>query len=233
MFLTTHLNNMVKAIAIDLDDTLLDTSGILAPQATRDAFNCLIENGLKLSLEECEVMRIELIKSMSHRDVFDKLAREYGTEQTRASSKQVIDLFYSPILPLTLPLLEGARKNLDYLKSKYALYLVTAGTEISQLRKAKALGIDRDFKKIFVVNSLIKKRKKDAFLEILALEKIRANELLCIGNSISSEISDALAINALACYFVFGEDRGDKNDLPREPHFVVHNHSELLKTCQL
>ena len=71
---------MIKAIAIDLDDTLLDTSGILAPQATRDAFSCLIENGLKLSLAECEAMRIELIKSISHRDVFEKLASEYATK---------------------------------------------------------------------------------------------------------------------------------------------------------
>ena len=224
---------MIKAIAIDLDDTLLDTSGILAPRATLEAFSCLIENGLRLSLAECEAMRVELIKSISHRDVFEKLAREYGTELTRASAKKVIDLFYSPILPDKLPLLEGARENLDYLKNKYALYLVTAGTEISQLRKAKALGISQDFKKIFVVNSLVKKRKKDAFLEILKLESISPDELLCIGNSISSEITDAMEIDAIACYFEFGEDRGQLSDLPRLPHFRIHHHSELIATCRL
>ena len=197
---------MIKSIAIDLDDTLLDTSGILAPQATREAFSSLIENGLSLTLTECESMRVELIKSLSHRDVFEKLANEYGTDATRAAVKQVIDLFYSPILPDKLPLLEGARANLDYLKTKYALYLVTAGTEISQLRKARALSIEKDFKKIFVVNSLIKKRKKDSFLEILSLEKIAPEELLVIGNSISSEMTDAMLINAVTCYFEFGED---------------------------
>jgi putative hydrolase of the HAD superfamily len=224
---------MIKAIAIDLDDTLLDTSGILAPQATRDAFNCLIENGLKLSLAECEAMRVELVKSLSHRDVFEKLANEYGTDQTRASVKQVIELFYSPILPDTLPLLEKARENIDYLKAKYSLYLVTAGTEISQLRKARALGIEKDFKKIFVVNSILKKRKKDAFLEILKLEGIEAEQLLCIGNSISSEMKDAMAINAVTCYFEFGEDRGHLSDLPRAPHFRIHNHADLIPTCRL
>ena len=110
---------------------------------------------------------------------------------------------------------------------------MTAGTEISQLRKAKALGIEDDFKKIFVVNSLIKKRKKDAFLDILQLEKISPEELLCIGNSISSEMTDAMAINAMTCYFEFGEDRGQLSDLPHAPHFRIHNHAELIKTCRL
>ena len=34
---------MIKVIAFDLDDTLLDTSGLLAPKATRDAFDILIK----------------------------------------------------------------------------------------------------------------------------------------------------------------------------------------------
>lgn len=224
---------MIKAIAIDLDDTLLDTSGLLAPKATEDAFSCLIKNGLQLDIAQCEARRLELIKSISHREVFEILARQYGNQQTIQVLPDVIKLFYDPVLPDKLPLMDGARENIDYLKSKYNLYLVTAGTEAAQIQKAKSLGITNDFKKIYVVNSLLKKRKKDSFLEIIESEGIGTSNLLCIGNSISSEITDALAINALACYFEFGEDRGDINKLPRKPHFHIKHHKELISACQL
>ena len=224
---------MIKAIAIDLDDTLLDTSGLLAPRATQDAFVYLINNGLKLTLAECEAQRIELIKTISHRDAFEKLTYEYGDENTKKVLAETIRLFYEPLIPPRLPMLDGARENIDYLKSRYKLFLVTAGTESAQLNKIKSLGIESDFEKIFVVNSLLKKRKKDAFNEIIASQKIEAAQLLCIGNSILSEIKDALEIQALACYFEYGENRGEITSLPRQPHFHIKHHRELISTCQL
>lgn len=224
---------MIKAIAIDLDDTLLDTSGLLAPRATQDAFVYLINNGLRLTLEECEAQRIELIKTLSHRDVFEKLANEFGNDKTRKIVPETIHLFYDPLIPPRLPLLEGARENLDYLKSRYDLYLVTAGSEKAQLNKARALEIENDFKKIIIVNSLLKKRKKDAFLEITDSLKIEPAELLCIGNSVFSEIADALDINATACYFEYGENRGEISALPRPPHYRIKHHRELISTCHL
>ena len=224
---------MIKAIAFDLDDTLLDTSGILAPRATRDAFDHLLRHGLKLSLDECEKLRLQMILTHSHRDVFEKLARDHGTEDTLAALTDTICLFYEPTIPAHLPLMEGARQNLDELKRRYPLFLVTAGNEKAQRQKAAALGITSDFQKIFIVDSLSKKRKKDAFLEIIRQQNIQPTELLCIGNSISSEITDALSIGAIACYFEFGENRGHISDLPRAPHYHVRHHSELIATCRL
>lgn len=233
MTLVAHCFEMIKAIAIDLDDTLLNTSGLLAPKATLDAFNFLIKNGLSLSLQECEAQRIELIKTISHREVFEKLAYDYGTEQTKKILPETIQLFYDPNIPTSLPLMEGARQNIDYLKNKYHLYLVTAGAERSQLSKAKALGVDTDFERIFIVNSLLKNRKKDVFDNIIKTLKISSEQLLCVGNSISSEIKDALAVNATACYFEFGENRGEIAQLPRLPHYHIKHHSQLVPTCRL
>jgi len=224
---------MIKAIAIDLDDTLLDTSRLLAPKATFEAFNYLIKNGLSLTLAECEALRTELIKSISHKEVFEKLTLAHGNKQTLNVLSQAINLFYDPEIPKNLPLIEGARENIAYLKSKYHFYLVTAGTERSQLRKTKALGIDNDFENIFIVNSLRKNRKKDIFINIINNLNIDPAELLCIGNSISSEITDALAVEALACYFEHGENRGQISQLPRKPHFHIKHHSELITTCRL
>ena len=225
---------MIRAIAFDLDDTLIDTSGILAPKATLDAFKILLDSGLSLTIEDCERIRLELIKSVSHKDVFEHLAKTHGTQQTESALQQAVDAFYSPVLPEKLPLLPGALDNLKYLKPKYPMYVVTAGFEVAQNDKIKTLGIKNFFKQIFVINSLAKQRKKDSFLKILELEKIKPEELLCIGNSLSSEIKDALSIGAKTCYFQFGEDRGEVDqEFYKKINYRVTNHFDLIETCEL
>lgn len=225
---------MIRAIAFDLDDTLLDTSGLLVPKATRHSFQILIQHGLKLTLDQCEQNRIDLIRTVSHKDVFQILADKYGTAVTSSAVPAAIQAFYQPPIPATLPLIAGARENIDYLKKKYSLYVVTAGAEDTQKNKAEALGITQDFKKIYVTDSLKKQRKENAFLDIINSNRLKSDELLCVGNSLSSEIYDALKIGAKACYFEFGEDRGKISLLKEEqPHFHVRHHSELILSCRL
>lgn len=225
---------MIKAIAFDLDDTLLDTTGILVPKASSEAFEILIRNGLNLALEVCQLQRLKMIQTMSHKDVFKILAEQHGNEQTAAAVPDAIRAFYEPTLPDTLPLLPGAIENIHFLKEKYKLFLVTAGTESAQRMKAKLLGIESYFQAIYVVNSLDKKRKADAFLDIIQKNNLKNEELLCIGNSLSSEIFDAMKIGAKACYFEFGEERTAFPTDPKDkPHFHVRNHHELIKICKL
>ncbi len=113
-------------------------------------------------------------------------------------------------------------------------YQFGSGYESAQKQKAKALGIDQDFKKIFVVNSLQKERKLGSFEKILELENIKPHELLCIGNSLSSEIKDAKKLGAVACYFEFGEDRGPVSLNPAEkPDYHVKHHFDIIPTCKL
>jgi putative hydrolase of the HAD superfamily len=224
----------IRAIAFDLDDTLMDTTGILVPRAAQNAFQILIDAGLNLTLDECEEKRTQMIKNVSHKDVFSTLAKDHGSEKTLLALDLANKAFYEPELPLQLPLLEGARQNIDQLKKNYSLYVVTAGYESAQKQKAKALGIDQDFKKIFVVNSLQKERKLGSFEKILELENIKPHELLCIGNSLSSEIKDAKKLGAVACYFEFGEDRGPVSLNPAEkPDYHVKHHFDIIPTCKL
>ena len=150
------------------------------------------------------------------------------------SVPEAIKAFYEPSIPAHLPLLPGALKNIQYLKAKYPLYLVTAGVDLVQRKKAEALGVASEFQKIYVTNSLLKEKKAKTFLEIIKDQNIRAQELLCIGNSLQSEIVDALKIGATACYFEFGEDRGFVSTLDSEkPQFHIRHHDELITTCKL
>ncbi len=224
----------LKSIAFDLDDTLIDTSGLLAPHAAKNAFQILIDAGLELQFEECENLRHEKIKLMSHKDLFQYLSDKYGNETTSLKVPDAIQAFYHPEIPKPLPLLPGALDNLNYLKNKYTLFLVTAGLSEAQFSKIYAAQIQDYFKKIFVVNSIKNEKKLNAFQNILTLEKIQPQELFCIGNSLSSEIKDGCALGATTCYFEFGEDRGINVDqITFQPDFHIQNHHELLTTCNL
>ncbi len=224
----------IRAIAFDLDDTLLDTSGKLSPQAAQNAFQILIDAGLNLTLEECEQKRTEMIRTISHKEVFEKLAQDFGTETTQAATPRATKAFYEPDVPEKLHLLSGALENLEYLSQNYALYLVTAGNASAQKQKIAALRIGHFFKKIFIVNSLVKERKIHSFQKILELENIASSKLLCIGNSLSSEITDAVQLKAKSCFFDFGEDRGQIEQLTKlNPDFRVKEHKELISVCQL
>lgn len=224
----------IRAIAFDLDDTLMDTTGILVPNAAKNAFQILIDAGLTLTLAECEEKRTQLIKNISHKDVFTILAAKFGTEKTLLVLDLANRAFYEPKLPKYLPLLDGAIENILALKNSYSLYIVTAGYETAQNEKIRALGIESHFKKIFVVNSLAKERKFSSFEKILKIENIQPHELLCIGNSLSSEIADAKKIGAVACYFEFGEDRGTVSiESDEKPDYHVRKHSDVIAACKL
>ncbi len=224
----------ITTIAFDLDDTLLNTSGLLVPAASKQAFNILIEHGLKISLDECERQRREAIKTISHKDLFLHLAKTYGTKQTLAAVEKATRAFYEPQLPEHLPLIDGAESIIHELKNKYHLYIVTAGYESGQKNKIKSLKIGNLFKGIFVVNNLNNERKIDAFRQILTLENIQPENLLCIGNSLSSEIRDAKELGAVSCYFEFGEDRGKIPTDPKyRPDYHIKEIGQLTDACKI
>lgn len=224
----------IKVIAFDLDDTLLNTTELLVPKASKQAFSLLIEHGLTLSLDQCEAFRLDLIKQISHKDLFKHLAEKYGSPETINYADLASQLFYNPQLPDDLQLVEGAQKVLDYCYQKYTLYLVTAGFEHAQIAKTKNLKIEKYFKQIFVVNSLENQKKKTVFQQILKQENLLPSNLLCVGNSLSSEIKDAKEINAKTCYFEFGEDRGHSPLNPiYKPDFHVNKMDDFIKTCQI
>ena len=59
--------NMIRAIAFDLDDTLINTSGILAPKATLDAFKILKDNYMdKITICEKYKEKTDNIESTFH-----------------------------------------------------------------------------------------------------------------------------------------------------------------------
>ncbi|QLY25072.1 HAD hydrolase-like protein [Bdellovibrio sp. KM01] len=225
---------MIKSIAFDLDDTLVDTSGLLVPMASQRACEAMIAAGVCISLEECMRIREELAANLSHTEIFTKIANQYGTNTPGKAVHDALEMFYNPEVPPVLPLLAGATENLLHLKEQYNLYLVTMGSYEAQVRKIQALGVEKFFKKIYILNGFIGEKKESAFQDILAREGHSPDELISIGNRLSSEIRDGKRVGARTCYFAHGEHIGEQPVFPEDhPDFTITQHKDLITVCGL
>ena len=223
-----------KSIAFDLDDTLLDTSGILVPDAARRACEALRAAGVNCSLSECLEIRQTMAQDYSHQEIFSFINEKFGTKADPIPVERALEKFYNPDVPENLPLLPGSNENLEKLKKNYSLFLVTMGAYESQVKKIRSLNIEHHFQKIYILNNFAGEKKETAFRDILKLRGHGPEQLLSIGNRLSSEIRDAKRIGAKTCYFAYGEHVGETPQYPEDhPDFTIFHHRDLINTCGL
>lgn len=224
----------IKCIAFDLDDTLLDTTRLLVPAASTQAYEAMRSLGLDCRFEDYEQMRVQMAPAFSHKEIFKKVAEKFAPHRHDEITEAGIHHFYNPKIPAQLPLIEGANEVLETLKSKYTFFLVTSGAIETQRKKVEATGQAHYFKKLFFVDGFRNQRKQDAFAEIIQIEKIHAQQLLSVGNRLHQEIRQAKMCGAQTCYFEYGEHVGEKPECKEDhPDFVVHQMKDLIKICNL
>lgn len=223
-----------KSLAFDLDDTLLDTSHLLVPMASRNACEAMIEAGLRCNLQECMRLRHLMAAELSHSEIFARIINQFGSDNNELALQKALEKFYRPDVPGALPLMPGALENLKSLAQKYKLFLVTQGDRETQRKKIQALDIEKFFAKVFILDSFAGQKKETAFRQIIQEEHLQPEEFLSIGNRLSSEIRDAKRCGSDTCYFAFGEHFGEQVQFPEDrPDFTITHHQELIHTCGL
>jgi len=228
-----------KAIAFDLDDTLIDTTNELIPFACRKIHSYLLTEGYPNTFEEFDISRKEYVKTKSHKDFFKNLVSSFPVKLASEAPLVVANLnrlFYEPDVPSNLGLMPGAEYNLKTLGAKYHVFIVTAGVVSAQHKKLAQLNIDRFVKKenILVVAEGAFSTKRAAFEKILKDTGIQPEQLLSIGNRLSQEIRMAKQVGAKTCYYQHGEHAEDvAQDHFEIPDYTIHTHKELITACQL
>lgn len=221
---------MIRAIAFDLDDTLIDTTGLLVPDAAKQACEAMIAKGYQGGLETCLRERASLATQLSHREIFPRIAGDLLKEAGAAG----VERFYNPQLPSFIPLIDGAEEVLQALTGRYRLYLVTAGAPLTQQRKIQASGLESRFVECFTVDGFNGGTKVDAFREIIRREGISPSALLAVGNRLSQEIRAAKSLGGTTCHFVFGEHASETPKNPDEnPDFSIERWPEFIPACRL
>lgn len=224
-------------IAFDLDDTLLDTSLLLIPNAAREACQAMITAGLNARLEECLIKRDELARHGRRKNLYRELVTHFGTtggaapEQVARAGDQA---FHNRSVEPTITPITGTTELLAKLRESYQLYLVTSGHPITQSEKIRILNIAGYFKKVLIVDATRDERKRDAFERIQAESGATAARHLSVGNRVDTDIAEARELGWKGCWVRYGEHAAM---LPatklEEPDFQIRQIMELKAACHL
>ncbi len=185
------------AIVFDLDDTLIDTSRVF--YSIREKFIELLQE-LSFSravvlqtfdrIDEININRFGYISErmlVSMRETYEELTlgtgASFSAATLRAISKGLSGAQY--IVPRPMP---WSRSLLRWCSRRYALALVTRGSEALQNAKIERLGIRQFFKVIRIVS----RKDVKTFVDTLAL--LGCDPYLCtsVGDSVSHDIVPAI-----------------------------------------
>lgn len=228
----------VSAIIFDLDDTLFDTHNTLTPLANEEACQAMIAAGLDANLAECLQTKEQLQKEHPRQDIFSLLAKHFGqkVDSSLKDEEFLANLgrhtFYSREIEEDIKPFAGVIPLLAFLKNHAMLFLVTSGEEKTQQKKIDKLKIKKFFNKIYFVNHLEGQRKLGAFQKIQQFTHFSSQAILCVGDRIDREITDAQKLGFHTClihrYGVV------THSLPHiQPEYVVTHVNEIRRILEI
>lgn len=224
-------------LVFDLDDTLLDTYGQLIPPASREACSAMIEAGLATDVQSCLLARDEIARTNGRADLYRNLVARFGV-RAGANEDQVASsghkAFHERSVERDITLFAGTRDMLRDLRSRYRLYLVTAGAPGTQQEKIDILKIEDSFDEVHIVNIMRGESKGQAFASILKTHGGEPVRYLSIGNRLDTDIAPAKRLGFKTCWVTYGEyaytSPKDEFELP---DYEIADMEELIPTCRL
>lgn len=216
---------MIKALLIDIDNTILD-------------FDAYVQEGMKNGFEKFGLPPYEdymndifwKINSKMWQDIEDGVITYQDLLNTRwnkvfaalgfscdgcAFEKYFKGCLFDSAIPI-----EGAYELLEYLKPRYPLYVASNGAyaqQVNRLTKGNMLGY---FKKLFISEKIGFSKPSDKFFDY-CIEKIgedigekpQPDEIMIIGDSLSSDISGAISYGIKTCFYDKNK-KGNGGDIP-------------------
>jgi putative hydrolase of the HAD superfamily len=190
---------MKRVLILDLDNTIYPVNSIAGH---------LFGELFKLIDEQLEPGDYDMVTKAKHeltRRPYQHVADEFGfSAELKAKGMEMLNNieFTSPMFPF-----EEYDEVRDIAIDKY---LVTTGFTKLQLSKVKMLGIEADFKGIYIVDpEKSTKTKKDIFAMIMAENSYATEEVLVIGDDPKSEIKAAIDLGIDTFLFDPGDNHTD------------------------
>ncbi|MFV5693751.1 HAD family hydrolase [Flavobacterium sp. LT1R49] len=179
---------MKKAIILDLDNTIFSTPSI-GDKLFADLYYLL-----EINLSEFEG-DLENLKKDINRKPFSVVAKQY--KMTQSLYKDALQLLSELTYNETI---EPFPDYNEVTKIQCDKFLVTSGFPKLQNSKVKQLGIEKNFKGIYIVDTVMTNdTKKNVFKKILHYYNYDTSEVVVIGDDPESEIAAAeeLGIDAI------------------------------------
>ncbi len=201
-----------KHIYIDLDRTLWDFEAN-ANEAFRDIFNIYNLGNIIPDFEKFVETYIYYNELLWNRYSQGKIKKELlRTERFRltlnrfnisdAKFTKLISESYMEITPQKSILVDGAIETLEYLKTKYSLYILTNGFPEVQYTKIRNSGLDSYFAKIITSEDAGRHKPHRRIFEY-ALKSVNAkkNESIMIGDNLENDILGAKNVGMDQVFF--------------------------------
>ena len=226
-------------LIFDLDDTLLDTSRLLVPHASKEACEAMIGAGLQTDLSQCLLACERHRASRSRLSLFSFLVESFGTrDQTQADdvAKAGYKGFYNRQVEPDISLAPDVEEMLAELKKRYPLYLVTAGHRPTQEAKIRILKMENYFpiQNIFHIDPSKSEFKGQAFAKIASQSDSAPENFLSIGNRVDTDIGEARKLGWRGCWVRYGEyAHMQPKDEFEKPDFIIDRIQELYTVCRL
>lgn len=200
------LNDTVKVIAFDADDTLWENQPYYDAAEGRFC-NILSEYGVPGYIKE-ELFRTEM-QNMAELgygaaaftlSMIETALRIGGETVSPAEISEIYSVGRS-LLRIPAEPMSGVAGTLKKIRDsgRYRLTVVTKGNILDQERKLECSGLGKFFDHLEIVSDKTEK----TYTDLLAFHSIKAPELLMVGNSFKSDIAPVLQIGAYGAYIPF------------------------------
>ncbi|TVM00804.1 MAG: hypothetical protein CV087_12405 [Candidatus Brocadia sp. WS118] len=177
----------IKAVILDLDDTLYDCSGTLVLQGRKHAAK-MIAGLIPCSEEDAYHLQLEMEEKYGTTvNIYEKIVTAHHLPNT--CIKELWDAFiHIDITGITL--FPGVIETLKQLRVQgYKLILVTSGEKEIQNRKIRVLGLRNGyFDDIFIADRVNGQTKNDYFKEVIQRYNVKPEEIICVGDKIDDEL---------------------------------------------
>ena len=195
------------AIFLDLDDTLLDTAGLLLGPARLEAGAALVAAGLPGTAAEAAAGLARMARERPGENPFEALAAEAGLD-AMAVGFAGWAAFFKREVPARMDLVEGAAGALVRLRARgVRLLLVTFGEVATQEAKVRATGAAALVDRVLYEPLGPSADKGRAFRELIEEEGLDPAACAAVGDRPDAEIAAGRALGMFTVRIRRGEHR--------------------------
>ena len=219
----------IDAIFFDLDDTLIDTSGVLVDPALRVTARRLLDAGMPGAIAEVEQFLLRQAQAGRGLDYFRNAAVHFGASDMDVD--RLAEIGRRTFLTVEVPAirtLPGVAQLLDTLEGRCRLFLVTAGDPATQRAKIAQLDIGSRFDEMRFVSSLEGEDKDAAFVDLMQGHDLEAERCVCVGDRLVGEIRSGNHLGMRTVWLRRGEFSRMAPATPMDtPDFTISDPREL------
>ena len=203
-------------IIFDLDDTLIDTSGSITP----DALSWVL-NQVRPDLPLAQLLEINQT-AYSSKEAFEAFLKKH---QALSSLDNALNLMHQYPLKTALAT-ESAHEITKELAKDFTLSIVTVGDDAFQKLKLKLAGFDtHQFSSMHTSKT---PNKKFIYEKLLEKWQIDPKKVLVVGDRIASDLQPAKELGMKTVHFRFGRGR-NRTGLKTDVDYIIDNLNELKR----